>query len=264
MNAENSMTLDEAVQEVLTSLTGQDLAYLPEHKRYQVITRMLNKGLRAVARENEWGYYYSTENVGPAVAGQRVVRLRSAIRPRMTGDDAVRLVQPSSGMPVTWAHFIGRDALHKYAGRDLRVAWSNTDLEFSREFNTAEDGLEIHVPVMREPVMFRLPRQPEDPNEPLVTVPQEIRDQLIDFDQPDLVIAKAMYFYAQTSPIMQPRVPTLEANYKEVMYAVQERDQRVTDTPFQNEWDLGISGDATEPPLRGYGPRADSTRGYMF
>jgi hypothetical protein len=259
-NPNVQMTLDEAVAEVLANLTGKDLQYVPEHERYQVITRMLNRALRAVARESEWGYYYSTENVGTAIEGQRMVRLRSAIRPRMIGDDAVRLVHPTSGMPVTWAHFIGRDALHKYAGRDLRVCWLRTDLEFSRDFNHAEDGLEIHVPVMREPTMIRLPKQSENPSDPVVEVPDEIRNQLIDFDQPDLVIAKAMYFYAQSSPLMQPRVQTLEENYKTEMYALTERDSRVTDTPFQNDWDLGISGDITDAPYRGYGPRADSRR----
>ena len=88
--------------------------------------------------------------------------------------------------------------------------------------------------------MFRLPQQPEDPNEPLVPVDEDIREQLVDFDYPDLVIARACYFYAQTDPILQPRVQTLEGDYKDLMYALTERDTRNTDTPFQNDWDIGI------------------------
>jgi hypothetical protein len=68
-NVEVAMTLDEAVAEVLGLLTGLDLQYNPDQDRYQVITRQINRALRAVALDNEWSYYASVENVGKARAG---------------------------------------------------------------------------------------------------------------------------------------------------------------------------------------------------
>jgi len=251
-NAEVAMDLDEAVAEVLGLLTGMDLQYIPEMDRYQAITRQLNRALRAVALDNEWSYFHSLENVGTCYEGQRTVDLRQSIRPRIINDDAVRLVDPTTEQVAEWAYWIPRDALHKMTDTNkLWVSHTRSSLEFSRPFYMGENEFQIHVPVMREPRMFRLPAQPEDPNEPLVTVPQDIRDQLVDFDYPDLVIRRAAYFYAQTSPIMQPRVQTLEANYKELMYALVERDTRNTDTPYQNEWSLGI-----ESSIYGSGPHA--------
>jgi hypothetical protein len=190
--------------------------------------------------------------------------LATPFRPRIINDDAVRLVN-DEGRAVVWAYFLPRDALHKYpiqAG--LWCAHTRQNLEFSRAFYTAEEDLEIHVPVMREPVMFRLPAQPEDPTAPLVTVPKEVREQLVDFDYPDLVVRRAAYFYAQTNPLMQPRVQTLEANYKELMYALVERDTRNTDTPYQNEWTLGILSDATTHQIYSHTPSANWNPDRMF
>lgn len=259
MNIEVSMTLDEAVAEVMGLLTGLDLSYQPELDRYRVVTRQLNRALRAAALDNEWSYYSSVESVGTAHAGEQNVSIRSSIRPRIINDDSVRLVNADTGRPVVWAYFLPRDAVHKYRnGRDLRVAATRQTLEFSRPFFESEEGLEIHIPVMREPIMFRLPEQPEDPNLPMITVPTEIREQLVDFPYPDFITVRAAYFYAQTDPIMQPRVQTLEAQWKDIMYALTERDQRNTDTPFQNEWTLGIQSDALESPSRSYDrPHAD-------
>ena len=99
--------------------------------------------------------------------------------------------------------------------------------------------------------MFRLPDQP-DTGTDTVPVDPEIREQNVDFDYPDLVIRKAAYFYAQTNPLWQPRVQTLEANYKDLLYALQERDTRHTDTPYQNEWTLNIGSDIhSGPPYTG-------------
>ena len=46
------------------------------------------------------------------------------------------------------------------------------------------EGLDIQIPVMREPRMFQIPPVPDDPQEPVDEIPQEIRDQVIDFDFP--------------------------------------------------------------------------------
>ena len=258
-NFEVALTLDEAVAEVMGLLVDNDLELVPELDRYQSVTRHLNKALRHVAREAEWSYFSSIENVGSAHRGDRVVELRASVRPRIINDDAVRLVHPDTGAVCVWAYWLPRDSLHKYTGTDLRVSHTRSAIEFSRPFFEGEDGLEIHVPVMREPRMFRLPEQPEDPDEPLVSVPEDIRNQEVDFDAPDLVVARAAYTYSQTNPLWQPRAQTLEANYKDTMYSLQERDTRNTDTPYQNEWNLGIQGDAVISGRRSHSPSADWT-----
>lgn len=249
-NPEVTMTLDEAVAEVLGQLTGLDLTYDPEMDRYRAITRQLNRALRATALENEWSYYASTVELGTAVKGQRTVRLTASQRARIINDDAVRLVD-DEGLVMAWAYILPRDALHKY--RDLNGLWcaiTGQVLEFSRPFTDADDGLAIMMSVMREPVMFRLPEVGEE-------VPDSIRNQEVDFAWPDLVVGRAAYFYAQTDPVMQPRVPTLEDNYKTLMYQLIERDVRHTDTPYINEYILPLENGLYHRPALSRTPKSN-------
>ena len=263
MNPEVQMTLDEAVSEVTDILLGIDVHWVPELDHYQSVTRAINRALRSVATEQEWSYYASDEVVATAVAGMQEVRFRSTIRPRITGDDAVRLVHPDSGAVIAWAYYQPRDALHKY--RHMHGLWAShtrRDLAFSRPLLMSEEGAKIVVPVMREPNQFRLPLRPTNPEAPIPEVPVEVREQYIDFDYPDLVLRKAAYMYASTKPMLQPRVQTLDADFKTLMYALVERDTRNTETPFQNEWTLGIEGDVLGTSRSSYTPHTDS--GYEF
>jgi hypothetical protein len=242
-NPEVAMTLDECVAEVLGLLTGLELSYEPELDRYRAVVRQINRALRSNALEREWSYYSSTEDVGAAHAGEQDVVLRASVRPRIIGDDAVRLCD-LNGMPIVWAYFLPRDAVEKYPSRrGLWVSVARQSLHFSRPFQSYEEGLRILLPVMREPKMFRLPEQPEDPNLPLVPVPAAIRNQQLDFEFPDAVLQRAAFYYAQTDPVMQPRVQTLEQEYKNTFYSLNERDDRNTDAPFLNEWSVPIQGD---------------------
>lgn len=256
-NPETSLTLDEAVAEVLGLLTGLDLQYLPESDRYYSITRAINRALRSNALEHEWSYYASTVSIGTAVEGTQQMPMVSTIRPRVTGDDAVRLVGTDGGI-LRWVYFLPRDALHKYAYRNqLYCSVVGQMLVFSRGFYAKEDGLDVQVPVMREPALIRLPAQPEDPNAASVPVPQETRDTEVDFQYPDLIVLRAAYYYAQSDPVMQPRVQTLEAQYKDLMYQIIERDDRFTDSPYMNAWSLGISGSLRGEPSYPLHPHAD-------
>lgn len=258
-NPEVMLTLDDAVAEVLGNLTGLDLEYQPELDRYRAITRQLNRALRYNALEQEWSYYASVEEIGSAAYDEDVIYLPESVRPRMISDDAVRLVDDDQ-IVRCWAYFLPRDAIHKYRSRrGLWVAVNGTTLQFSRPFTMGEDGLAVQVPIMREPTMFRLPDEPEDPDEPLVTVPDEIRQQPVDFAYPDVIVARAAFFYAQTDPIMQPRVQTLEAQYKDLMYQIMERDKRNTDAPMLNEFvvpvQASIDGAVSTSHLRPYADR---------
>jgi hypothetical protein len=243
MNPDVAVTLDEAVQEVLSTLTGLDISYRPELDRYRAVTRHINKALRLTALDAEWSYYSSVETLGTARLGETEVQMRSTIRPRIINDDAVRLVD-DKGVPRVWAYFLPRDSLHKYNGRrqGLWCAHTRSSLQFSRALGHEEAGLKIQVPVMREPKMFRLPEAPEDENVAAPTVPQEVRSQILDFDYPDLVLARATFLYAQSDPVAQPRVQTLEEQYKTMMYALTERDERNTDSAYQNDFFIPMEG----------------------
>ena len=245
-NPDVAMSLDECVKEVLGILTGHELSYEPELDRYRVVTRQINRALRANALEREWSFYSSQEDIGLVQAGVQDVSIRASLRPRIIGDDSVRLVD-DYGTPMVWAYFLPRDAIEKYpVRRGLWVSIVRQSLHFSRPFQSHEEGLHIRVPVMREPVMFRLPAQPEDPDLPLVDVPDAIRNQLLDFEFPDLVLMRAAYFYAQTDPVTQPRVQTLEAEWKNLYYALNERDDRNTDSPYLNEFSVPIQSGIEE------------------
>ncbi len=258
MNPETRLTLDEAVAEVLGLLTGLELRYEPELDRYRAVTRALNRGLRGVAVEKEWSYYASTVSIGHTAPGAREVFLPASLRPRIIGDDAVQLVREADDHVVRFAYFLPRDAIGKYEDRSgLWVAVTRQTLLFSRPFYQGEVGLEVRVPVMREPTMFRLPEQPEDPDEPLVSVPQEIRGQPVDFPFPDLVVLRAAFYYAQTDPVLQPRVQTLEAQYKDMMYQLIERDARHTDAPTLNEFRLPLASSSIPHGNRHHHPHSD-------
>lgn len=263
LNPELQMTLDDAIEEVLNILTGLDLQYEPELDRYNAITRVLNRALRLNALEKEWSWYSSHTSLGLAVEGEREVYLPSSLRPRIINDDAVLLVdldhEPQHA--VRWAFFLPRDAIDTMPHRaGLRVAVTKNLLTFSRPFSRAEDGLDIQLPVMREPEMFRLPAQPEDPEDPLIEVPDETREQLVDFSYPDVILLRAAMLYAQTDPVMQPRVPQLEAQYKDLMYQAIERDDRNTDHVDLNPFFVPVSNGVVPHYAQHFHPHADERR----
>lgn len=248
MNPELVMTLEEAVAEVLGQLTGTELTYRPEMERFRSVARALNKAVRLNALEKEWSFYAGEHIVGTAVAGERVLHMSSVVRPRMVGDDAARLVlvDDDHEHTVRWAYYLPRDALHKYEYRaGLWCSVVRNQLHFSRPIHSSEDDLEVRIVGMREPVMIRLPGQPTNDVDPLVPVPAETLAQEIDFPYPDIVTMRAAFLLAQPDPVMQPRVMTLEAQYKDLMYQAIERDDRNTDSPFLNEWAIPVQATLT-------------------
>lgn len=85
----------------------------------------------------------------------------------------------------------------------------------------------------------------------------QIRNQLLDFTFPDLIILKAAALYAATDPVMQPRVQTLEAQYKDLYYQLVERDTSHTDDPYRNDWQLPIEGNITDNHRYHHHPHSD-------
>lgn len=259
INTQLNLSLDDAVTEVLGLLTGLDLAYDPTYDRYRAVTRMINRALRANALEHEWSWYADTVEIATATEGTNVLTMPADLRPRMIRDDAVRLVD-TDGIVRVWAYFLPRDALHKYGDRrGLWAAYRGDELLFSRPFFDYEVGWSVQAPVMREPTMFVLPDPPENVDDVVEIVPDATREQPVDFFYPDLIVARAAYMYALTDPIMQPRAQTLEANFKDLMYQLIERDDRMTDSPYSNEFTLPIHSGLGEPGYLGHGhPHSDA------
>ena len=237
INPNVTMDLETAVREVLGVLTGQTLSYDPDMDRFRAITLHLNRALRSNALEAEWSYYHELIRLGPVTAGARVFVISTDYRYRVINDDAVRFLD-ADDVPVAWAYFLPRDALHKYARRSgLWASVTRNRLTLSRPVPDELDGHRVEIPVMREPRPFVLP------DDPTAVVDQDVLDQKVDFDFPDVVTARAAWLYAQTDPVMQPRVQTLEEQYKTLMYQLIERDSANTDMPYQNEIIVPVQND---------------------
>lgn len=307
------MTLDDAVGEVLNYLTGTDLHYIAELDRYRAIAKTLNRALRLVAAEHEWGYYSAVEDMGELSLGQTEIVLRRSRRPRIILDDSMRLVDSDNNIHE-WAYILPRESVHKYQGRTgLWVASTENRLTFSRPIQSKEVGLRAIVPVMREPRQLLIPAtfdsiedldsdgevdplivdkivqlrnyhnpdiveewvidetaapyiftSPESSLEKLALTPAQVRLQKLDFSFPDLVILKAAFLYAQTDPVMQPRVPTLEGQYKTLFYSLTERDTNHTDDPFRNDFVVPIQGSLHDARTNHAHPHADERRWYNY
>ncbi len=241
INPDVTMTLEEAVQDVLSILTGQELQYDPSMDRFRTITKHLNRACRSMALENEWSFYNTVERIDlTGLTDTQTFTINTDYRFRIISDDAVRILN-SDDQPVAWAYYIPRDALHKYRNRGgLWASVTRNVLTLSRPLSAVTgqlDGMKLELPLQREPVPFRLPEDPTEEPDPLVLA------QELDFEFPDVVIARAAWLYAQTDPMMQPRVQTLEEQYKDMMYQLIERDTQFTDTPDQNEILVPVQGD---------------------
>lgn len=242
INPDVSMTLEEAVTEVLVLLTGQTLQYDPDMDRFRAITAHLNRALRSNALEVNWSYYsdvFSISLVGKGLDTSFTITTDK--RFRVISDDAARVIHTTEGHPVAWAYFIPRDALHKYRNRGgLWCSVTRNVLTLNRPLSSVVDGVDdytLEIPVMREPNPFDIPADPAVAMDPAVLA------QAVDFEFPDVVTARAAWLYAQTDPMMQPRVQTLEEQYKDLMYQLIERDKAFTDTPDQNEILVPVQGD---------------------
>ena len=242
INPDVSMTLEEAVRDVLSILTGQELNYDPDMDRFRAIVKHLNRALRSMALESEWSYYHTLVRLDlTGAVGDSTFTITTDYRFRVISDDAARIIDvsdPEHEVIVAWAYFLPRDALHKYRHRNgLWCSVTRNVLTLSRPLPDAADGMVLEIPVQREPIPFEIPVDPTEDADPLVLA------QELDFDFPDVVIARAAWLYAQTDPLMQPRVQTLEEQYKDMMYQLIERDTAFTDAPDQNEIIVPVQND---------------------
>lgn len=105
---------------------------------------------------------------------------------------------------------------------------------------------------------------PESSLAKLGLTPAQVRNQKIDHSFPDLIVLKAAFLYAGTDPVMQPRVQTLEGQYKQLFYALTERDTNHTDDPFRNDFVVPIQGSLRDEQRNHAHPHADERRYYNY
>jgi len=105
---------------------------------------------------------------------------------------------------------------------------------------------------------------PESSLEKLALTPAQVRNQKIDHSFPDLIILKAAALYAGTDPVMQPRVQTLDNQYKTLFYALTERDTNHTDDPYRNDFAVPIQGSLHDGRTNHAHPHADERRYYNY
>lgn len=225
-----TMTLEEAVSEVHNILTGLDLTYDDRYDIFHATVRQLNRSLRAVALLEDWGWYVEELDLGLTTQGMTSVEVDRRYRPRVGQDDAVRLIDPNSGLVRYWAYYLPRDSINKYAARrELRVAFTKNTLTFSRPLQGFESGLSLRVTCMREPRQTRIPPAGEELTTVELTTP-------IDFSSPDLVVAHAVWQISMSNPVYQPRAQTLESIYDDLRFSLTERDSDHSDSPYRNNF----------------------------
>jgi hypothetical protein len=105
---------------------------------------------------------------------------------------------------------------------------------------------------------------PESSLAKLALTPAQIRNQKLDFSFPDLIVLRAAALYAATDPVMQPRQQTLDAQYKDLFYALTERDTNHTDDPFINDFAVPIQGSLHDRVRNHAHPHSDERRYFNY
>lgn len=222
-----TMSLTEAVAEVQHILTGLNLSYDDRYDIFHATVRQLNRSLRHVSLEDEWGWYVEEVNAGLSVEDQTTIELDSTYRARILEGDAVRLVN-DDGLPVIWAYYLPRDSLSRHTYRpELRVSVTRNEISFNRPLLASEAGYTIMVPAMREPAQTNIPSSGEK-----LTTAQ--LNRALDTEYPDMVVAHAAWQMSMSNPVYQPRAQTLEDAYNDLKYALIERNTNHSDSPLRN------------------------------
>lgn len=225
-----SISLREAVAEVHNILTGLDLSYDDRYDIFHACVRQLNRSLRTVALEEDWGWYADDLLLGVVSEGDQTFSVPPNVRLRVRQDDAIRLVDPATKKTVRWAYFLPRDSLSKYwAAPELRAAFVRNNVVLSRPLLAREEGLEVWATVMREPRQTTIPDSG-------TKIPDADLSRPLDFENPDMVIAHAAWQMSLSNPLYQPRAQTLEDVYNNFKYALTERDSDHSDSPMQNSF----------------------------
>lgn len=231
----NELTLQDAILEVHNVLTGLNLSFVDNTDIFHATARQINRSLRHITLENEWGWYAVEHDAGLSTEGQTEIQLPRSLRPRIEPDDAVRFTYGGpDGATVAWAYFLPRDSTSKYEyQRVLKVQATRNTIRFSRPLLKSESGLSLIVPAMREPRQFELPPSGEEFKQTQLIAK-------LDFEFPDLIVAHAVWQLSLSNPLYQPRAQTYEGLYNDLKYPLISRDTVHNDAPYINDFNLGI------------------------
>jgi len=255
-----------AVQDLGAVSTGQTELTLSRTKRPRII---MDDSVRLVDDENNihmWAYFLPRESLHKyqgrtglwAAATDNRIEFSRPISADLDGMRALVPVMREPRQLMIPASFDSVEDRDADGQEDPAVLLKIVQL---RNFHNPEIVEEWVIDNTEAPYLYT---SPESSLAALALTPEQIRTQKIDHSFPDLIVLKAAFLYAQTGPVMQPRVQTLEGQYKDLFYALTERDTNHTDDPHINDFSVPIQGS-----LHGYSgahahPHSDERRFYNY
>lgn len=230
-----------SIEELGTVHRGQTSLYLRPGRRPRLITDDSVRLVDADGRIHTWAFWLPRESLHKYQnrAGLWVASIRNEVqfsRPISQSEEGLRAMAPVMREPVEFKIPETLESVEDIQNPPDDLP-SGADLVQLRNFHNP-DIVEEWVFVPGLP-----PYQHEDPEgalKQLKLTPHQIRNQVLDFPFPDLVILRAAAMYAASDPVMQPRVQSLEAAAKDLFYSLSERDTNHTDEPYRNDWAVPI------------------------
>lgn len=255
-----------AVEDMGEVSTGQTSILLRRSRRPRII---LDDSMRLVDADNNihmWAYFLPRESLHKyqGRTGLWVASTDNRLdfnRPIRSQENGMRAIVPVMRDPrplILPASLDSMEALATDGDPDPLVLQKVVQL---RNFHNPDIVEEWVIDETEAPYIYT---SPESSLEQLSLTPTQVRNQLIDHSFPDLIVLKAAFLYAQTDPVMQPRVQTLEGQYKTLFYALTERDSNHTDDPFMNDFVVPIQGSLRDTRGNHAHPHSDERRYYNY
>lgn len=256
-----------AVEDMGTVSAGQESIHLRSSRRPRIIT---DDSVRLVDDKNNihmWAFYLPRESLHKhrGRTGLWVAQTRNELtfsRPISSREDGLRAMVPVMRPPREFIQPATRENLEDLTTPPLPLP-EGAELIQLRNFHNPDIVEEwVSIPGL-PPYEFSNPEASLAQQE---YTPAAIKTQVLDFPYPDLVILRAAFQYAQTDPVMQPRVQTLEGQYKDVFYNLVERDTNHTDNTYVNDYHVPIQSSLSGNPYRGphAHPHSDERNYYNY
>ena len=239
------------------------------HRRTRRPRIITDDSLRLVDGQNRirmWAYYLPREALHKyqGRTGLWVASTENKLefsRPISRAESGLRAVVPVMREPrefVIPANLDSLEALQSDGQEDPEVLQHIVQL---RNFHNPDIVEEWVVDETEAPYSYT---SPESSLAKLELTPEQVRRQKLDHSNPDLIVLKAAFLYAQTDPVMQPRVQTLEGQYKDLFYALTDRNTKHTDDPYRNDFVVPIQGTLHDVRGSHAHPHSDERRYYNY
>lgn len=267
VSIEHEWSYFSAIEEVGRVSAGQEKLYIRGSRRPRII---LDDSLRLVDNENNifmWAFFLPRESLHKhrGRTGLWVSHTRNELsfsRPISERESGLRALIPVMREPREFSVPATRESVEELITPPSPLP-EGAELIQLRNFHNP-DIVEEWVSIPGLP-----PYEYDNPEQSLgkqnYTL-EEVREQLLDFPHPDLIILKAAHLYAQSDPVSQPRAQTLEAQYKDVYYSLVERDTNHTDNTYVNDYHVPIQSSLRGNPYGGphTHPHSDERNFYNY